>query len=160
MSNLPRLFEILLVEDNPGDVLLTREALRDARVLHNLTVARDGQEAMALLLGDGGSQPATRPDIILLDLNLPRMNGLEVLEAIRRQPTLQMLPVVMLTSSTAEGDVRECYQLGVNCFITKPVDVGQFLHVVQSIEQFWLSIVTLPPSPAGTTGRPDAARHE
>jgi CheY-like chemotaxis protein len=140
-----RPLEIFLVEDNPGDVLLTREALRNAKVLNRLTIASNGEEALAILRREGVHTAAVRPDLILLDLNLPRLGGLEVLTAIRTDPQLASLPVVMLTSSGAERDVADSYALGVNCYVTKPVDIEQFLHVVRSVEQFWFSIVTLPP---------------
>jgi CheY-like chemotaxis protein len=140
-----RPLEIFLIEDNPGDVLLTREALRGARVLNRLTVASNGEEALAILRREGVHRTAVRPDLILLDLNMPRLSGLEVLTAIRTDPELASLPVVMLTSSGAERDVADSYALGVNCYVTKPVDIEQFLNVVRSVEHFWFSIVTLPP---------------
>lgn len=139
-----RPLEIFLIEDNPGDVLLTREALRGAKVLNRLTVASNGEEALAMLRREGAHAGAVRPDLVLLDLNLPRLSGLEVLAAIRTDPVLASLPVVMLTSSAAEHDVGDSYALGVNCYVTKPVDIEQFLHVVRSVEQFWFSVVTLP----------------
>ena len=139
-----RPLEILLVEDNPGDVLLTREALREAKVLNRVTVTSNGEEALAVLRREGDHAGSVRPDLVLLDLNLPRLSGLEVLTAIRTDPALASLPVVMLTSSAAERDVGDSYALGVNCYVTKPVDLEQFLHVVRSVEQFWFSIVTLP----------------
>jgi CheY-like chemotaxis protein len=139
-----RPLEILLVEDNPGDVLLTREALRGAKLLNRLAVASNGEEALAMLRRDGVHANAARPDLVLLDLNLPRLSGLEVLTAIRTDPELASLPVVMLTSSAAERDVGDSYVLGVNCYVTKPVDIEQFLNVVRSVEQFWFSVVTLP----------------
>jgi chemotaxis family two-component system response regulator Rcp1 len=140
-----RPLEIFLVEDNPGDVLLTQEALRGAKVLNRLTVASNGEEALAILRREGKHAQAARPDLILLDLNMPRLSGLEVLTAIRTDPELASLPVVMLTSSAAERDVADSYALGVNCYVTKPVDIEQFLTVVRSVEQFWFSVVTLPP---------------
>lgn len=146
-----RPFEILLVEDNPGDVVLTREALVEAKVLHTLTVARDGLEAMEILRREPPFADAARPDLMLLDLNLPRMSGTEVLAAMRVDDLLRSIPVVMLTTSASERDVGDCYQLGVNCYITKPVDVTQFMAMIRSIENFWLSIVTLPPTP-GSAG--------
>jgi CheY-like chemotaxis protein len=139
-----RPLEILLVEDNPGDVLLTREALREAKVLNRVTVTSNGEEALAVLRREGDHAGSVRPDLVLLDLNLPRLSGLEVLTAIRTDPALASLPVVMLTSSAAERDVGDSYALGVNCYVTKPVDLEQFLHVVRSVEQFWFSVVTLP----------------
>jgi chemotaxis family two-component system response regulator Rcp1 len=139
-----RPIEILLVEDNPGDVRLTFEALRESKVRNNLRVARDGVEAMAFLRREGQHADAARPDLILLDLNLPRMDGREVLSAIKSDASLKTIPVVVLTTSRAEQDVLQSYQLQANCYITKPVDLEQFLKVVKSIEDFWLTIVTLP----------------
>jgi two-component system, chemotaxis family, response regulator Rcp1 len=132
--------EVLLVEDNPGDVRLTREALRDAKVRNSLHVAPDGVVAMAFLR----QADAPRPAVILLDLNLPRMNGREVLEAVKRDPALQNIPVVVLTTSQAEQDIAESYRLGANAYVTKPVGLEQFFGVVQSIEQFWFETVKLP----------------
>jgi len=136
--------EILLVEDNPGDVRLTKEALKDAKVRNNLNVAMDGVDALAFLRKQGKFAAAARPDLILLDLNLPRKNGREVLEEIKTDPAFQHIPVVILTTSRAEQDVLESYRLRANAFVTKPVDLEQFLKVVSSIEQFWLEIVKLP----------------
>ncbi len=135
--------EILLVEDNAGDVRLTREALRDAKVRNNLWVAEDGVEAMAFLRHEGRHHSAVRPDLILLDLNLPRKGGREVLAEIKDDPLLTHIPVVILTTSQAEQDVLTSYRLRANAFVTKPVDLEQFLTVVRSIEQFWLEIVKL-----------------
>ncbi len=135
--------EILLVEDNPGDVRLTREALKDARVRNNLHVAMDGVEALAFLRKQGKHVTAARPDLILLDLNLPKKNGREVLEEIKQDSALQHIPVVILTTSQAEQDVLESYRLRANAYVTKPVDLEQFLRVVGSIEEFWLEIVKL-----------------
>jgi len=137
--------EILLVEDNPGDVRLTTEALRDAKVRNRLSVAPDGVEALAMLRREGRHAAVTRPDLILLDLNLPRKGGREVLEEIKRDPALKNIPVVILTTSQAERDIVESYRLQANAFVTKPVDLEQFLRVIQTIEQFWLEIVRLPP---------------
>ena len=138
--------EVLLVEDNPGDVRLTREALRDGKVFNNLSVAKDGEEALAFLRREGEFAEAPRPDVILLDLNLPRKDGREVLEAIKADPALRTIPVVILTSSEAERDIARAYELNANCYITKPVDLDQFITVVKSIEDFWFAIVKLPPS--------------
>ncbi len=135
--------EILLVEDNPGDVRLTREALKDAKVRNNLHVAMDGVEALAFLRKQGKYGAAVRPDLILLDLNLPRKNGREVLEEVKKDPVLQHIPIVILTTSQAEQDVLESYRLRANAYVTKPVDLDQFLKVVSSIEEFWLEIVKL-----------------
>lgn len=136
--------DILLVEDNPGDVRLTREALKEGKVLNNLHVAMDGMEALAFLKKEGDHQQAVRPDIILLDLNLPKKDGREVLAEIKADPRLRRIPVVILTTSKAEEDVIKTYDLHANCYITKPVDLDQFITVVQSIEDFWFSIVKLP----------------
>jgi len=135
--------EILLVEDNPGDVRLTKEALKDARVGNNLHVTMDGVEALAFLRKQGKHASAPRPDLILLDLNLPKKNGREVLEEIKAEDALRHIPVVILTTSQAEQDVVESYRLRANAYVTKPVDLDQFLKVVSSIEQFWLEIVKL-----------------
>ena len=131
--------EILLVEDNPADVRLTVEALKDARVRNRLRVARDGVEAMAMLRSDS----APRPDLILLDLNLPRKDGREVLQEIKEDEALRHIPVVILTTSQAEQDILQCYRLRANAFVTKPVEIDQFFHVVRSMEQFWLEVVKL-----------------
>jgi chemotaxis family two-component system response regulator Rcp1 len=139
-----RPIEILLVEDNPGDVRLTREALKEAKVRNNLAVANDGVEALAYLRREPPHEGATRPDLVLLDLNLPRKDGREVLAEIKADPDLRRLPVVVLTTSTAEQDILESYNLYANCYITKPVDLDQFLGIVTSIEDFWLTIVKLP----------------
>jgi chemotaxis family two-component system response regulator Rcp1 len=136
--------KILLVEDNPGDVRLTREALRDGKIYNNLYVARDGVEAMAFLRKTGQYAHAPRPDLILLDLNLPRKDGHEVLAEVKTDETLRRIPVVILTTSQAEEDVIKTYDLHVNCYITKPVDLDQFVKIVKSIEDFWLTIVKLP----------------
>jgi CheY-like chemotaxis protein len=139
-----RPIEILLVEDNPGDVRLTREALKEAKIRNSLSVAGDGVEAMAFLRREGVYSTAPRPDIVLLDLNLPRKDGRQVLADVKADPVLRRIPVVILTTSKAEEDILKTYDLHANCFITKPVDFDQFVKVVQSIEHFWLSIVTLP----------------
>src|SRR5215471_17594955 len=139
-----RPIEILLVEDNPGDVRLTIEGLNEGKVRNNLHIARDGVEALAFLRREGGFADAVRPDLILLDLNLPRKDGREVLADIKSDPVLKTIPVVVLTTSRAEQDVLHSYQLQANCYITKPVDLEQFITVVKSIEDFWLTIVTLP----------------
>jgi chemotaxis family two-component system response regulator Rcp1 len=139
-----RPIEILLVEDNPGDVRLTLEALRESKVRNKLHVARDGVEAMAFLRREGQYAGTVRPDLILLDLNLPRMDGREVLSAIKSDARFKTIPVVVLTTSRAEQDILRSYELQANCYITKPVDLEQFITVVKSIEDFWLTIVTLP----------------
>lgn len=139
-----RPIEILLVEDNPGDVRLTIEALREGKVLNHLTVARDGEEAMAALRREGRFAKTGRPDIILLDLNLPKKDGREVLEEIKKDPNLMVIPIVVLTTSQDEQDVLKSYKLHANCYITKPVDLPQFLAVVKAIEDFWFTVVVLP----------------
>jgi two-component system, chemotaxis family, response regulator Rcp1 len=136
--------EIFLVEDSPGDVRLTREALRDAKVKNSLHVALDGMEAMSFLLQQGKHVNAPRPDLILLDLNLPKKSGREVLEEIKLDPSLKSIPVVILTTSAAEEDILRSYQLHANCYITKPVDLDQFLKVIKTIDNFWVAIVKLP----------------
>jgi CheY-like chemotaxis protein len=136
--------EVLLVEDSPGDVRLTREAFKDAKVHINLHVASDGAEAMAFLWGAGEHSGAPCPDLILLDLNLPKKDGREVLEEIKESPTLKSIPVVILTTSASEEDILRSYRLHANCYITKPVDLDGFLKVVKSIDGFWLSVVKLP----------------
>ncbi|HKP51373.1 MAG TPA: response regulator [Chloroflexia bacterium] len=138
--------EILLVEDNAGDVRLAVEALKEGKVLNNLSVARDGVEAMAFLRREGEYAGAPRPDLILLDLNLPKKDGREVLAEIKSDDDLKRIPVVILTTSAAERDIVKSYDLYANCYITKPVDLNQFIEVVQSIEDFWLTLVKLPPS--------------
>ena len=139
-----RPIEILLVEDNPGDVRLTVEGLKESKVRNNLHVARDGVEAMEFLRRTGPYGDAVRPDLILLDLNLPRMDGREVLAEVKSDAKLKTIPVVVLTTSRAEQDVLRSYELQANCYITKPVDLEQFIAVVKSIEDFWFTIVTLP----------------
>ena len=139
-----RPIEILLVEDNPGDVRLTIEALRESKVRNNLQVAIDGVQALDYLRKQAQFTAATRPDLVLLDLNLPRKDGREVLAEIKADPDLKTIPVVVLTTSQAEQDVLQSYRLQANCYITKPVDLEQFITVVRSIEDFWLTIVTLP----------------
>jgi CheY-like chemotaxis protein len=136
--------EILLIEDSPGDVRLTMEALKEAKVLNNLSVAGDGTEAMAFLKHEGAFANAPRPDVILLDLNLPKKDGREVLAEIKADPNLRRIPVVVLTTSRDEEDIFRAYDLHANCYITKPVDFKQFLEVVKSIEDFWLTVVKLP----------------
>ncbi len=137
--------EILLVEDNPADVRLTQEAFRDAKVHNTLSVARDGVEALAYLRREGPFADAKRPDVIFLDLNLPKIDGRQVLAAVKSDPALKSIPVVILTTSQAEQDILKSYELHANCYVTKPVDLEQFLSVVKSIESFWISVVKLPP---------------
>src|SRR3984893_13992974 len=136
--------EVLLVEDSPGDVRLTREAFKDAKVHINLHVASDGAEAMAFLAREGEYTDPPRPDLILLDLNLPKKDGREVLEEIKESPTLMSIPVVILTTSASEEDILRRCRLHANCYITKPVDLDGFLKIVKSIDGFWLSVVKLP----------------
>lgn len=144
MDAFTRPIEVLLVEDNPGDVRLTKEALKEGRVINNLSVVHDGVEAMDFLQKRGPYENAVRPDLILLDLNLPRKSGREVLEEVKSDPDLRRIPVMVLTTSNAEQDLTHAYNLHANCYITKPVDLDQFMAVVRSIEHFWFHIVTLP----------------
>lgn len=137
--------EILLVEDNPGDVRLTKEGLAESKVHNNLYVVEDGVEAMAFLRREGKYGYAPRPDLILLDLNLPKMDGREVLAEVKTDPLLKRIPVVILTTSKDEEDVLRSYDYHANCYITKPMDFEQFVHVVKAIKEFWLTIVKLPP---------------
>lgn len=143
-KELGTMIEILLVEDNPGDVELVREALSEGKIRNELHVASDGVEAMQYLKREEEHANAHCPDLILLDLNLPRMNGREVLREIKSDPKLRFIPVVVLTSSKAEEDIVKSYNLHANCYVTKPVDLDQFLGVVKSIEDFWLTVVKLP----------------
>ena len=139
-----RLVEILLVEDNPGDVRLTQEVFKEAKIVNHLHVVGDGVDAMAFLRREGGFADVVRPDIVLLDLNLPRKSGRDVLEEIKGDPALRNIPIVILTTSRAEQDVLNAYEHHANCYITKPVRLEQFIDIVKSISQFWLSIVELP----------------
>ena len=143
-SQLGQQVEILLVEDNPGDVRLTQEALREAKMLNNLSVVRDGEEAMEFLRQEDTYEEAARPDLVLLDLNLPRKDGRQVLAEIKADESLRRMPVVVLTSSDAEQDIFKSYDLHANCYITKPVGMNEFVTVVKSIEDFWFTIVKLP----------------
>ena len=144
MDTIPRPIEILLVEDSPGDVTLTIEALRDAKVANNLHVARDGEEALRFLRQEGEFADKPRPDLVLLDLNMPRMVGREVLAEMKADPVFKRIPVVVLTTSQSEDDVAAAYNLSANCYVAKPVDLDQFLGVVRAIDDFWLSLVKLP----------------
>jgi chemotaxis family two-component system response regulator Rcp1 len=137
--------QILLVEDSPGDVRLTEEVLRDAKIANDLHIVGDGEQAMEFLRREGAHADALRPDLILLDLNLPRKDGREVLEDIKCDDELRRIPVIVLTTSSADQDVLRSYDLNANCYITKPIDLDEFISVVRSIETFWLSIVRLPP---------------
>jgi CheY-like chemotaxis protein len=144
IATLGRPAEILLVEDNLGDIRLTEEVLRESKVSNRLSVARDGVEALAFLRREGTFADAPQPDLILLDLNLPKKDGREVLAEIKADQWLRQIPVVILTTSKAEEDVLKSYRLHANCYITKPVDFEQFFNVVRSIEDFWLCVVKLP----------------
>lgn len=136
--------EVLLVEDNPGDVRLTKEALKEARVFINLNVVYDGEEALKYLYQKEKYSEVSKPDLILLDLNLPRKNGREVLADIKANPSLRTIPVIVLTTSQAEADILRSYELNVNCYITKPVQLNDFINVIRNIEDFWLTVVKLP----------------
>lgn len=136
---------VLLVEDNPGDIRLTQEAFRENKMLNSLSVVKDGVEAMEFLLQEGKYEAALRPDLILLDLNLPRKDGREVLAEIKSDSSLKLIPVVILTTSDADEDILKSYELHANCYIKKPVDLEQFINVVRSIEDFWVAVVKLPP---------------
>lgn len=147
MSTLPdgtHPIEILLVEDNPGDVRLVQEAMRAAKMCNHMSVVEDGVEAMAFLRHEGVFGAAPQPDLILLDLNLPRKDGREVLAEVKGDPRLRRIPVVVLTTSQAEEDVLRAYDLHANCFVTKPVQFEQFMQVVKAIDNFWVNVVTLP----------------
>ena len=144
--------DILLVEDNPADVRLTQEAFRDGKIRNNLLAVKDGVEALEFLRRRGRYADAVRPDLILLDLNLPRKNGREVLAEIKSDPALRRIPVVVLTTSRAEMDIVKSYNLHANCYIVKPVDLDQFVGVVKSIDNFWLTAVTLPPEDGERAG--------
>ena len=141
--------EILLVEDNPADIRLAKEALKDGKVMNNLSVVTDGMEALNFVRQTGKYSDSPVPELILLDLNLPKKSGLEVLQAIKADPSIKRIPVVVLTTSKAEEDIVKSYNLNANCFITKPIDLKQFLDVVKTIEEFWLTIVSLPPMNRG-----------
>lgn len=136
--------DILLVEDNPGDARLAKEALKESKIHNNLFIVSDGEEALQFLRKEGEFSGAVTPDLILLDLNLPKIDGREVLDIVKRDENLKMIPVVILTTSRAEEDIIKSYKLHANCFISKPLDLDQFMKVVKSIEDFWLSIVKLP----------------
>ena len=140
---LGRPAELLLVEDNYGDVLLAREAFRSAKIRNNLTVARDGEEALRILRREGVQAAKPRPDLILLDLNLPRLDGREVLQAIKADPDLRLIPVIVMTSSKAEIDVLKSYQLSANGYVVKPVDFERLQEIVASLESFWFTVVVL-----------------
>ncbi|HYW65960.1 MAG TPA: response regulator [Candidatus Dormibacteraeota bacterium] len=143
----PQPVDILLVEDNPGDVRLIQEALQDGKLLNRVATVTDGQKALAYLRKEGSYAQATRPDLILLDLNIPRKDGREVLAEIKADPHLRSIPVVIVTSSQAEEDILRSYNTHANCYVTKPVDLEKFVAVVRAIEEFWVTIVKLPPKP-------------
>jgi len=140
----PKIINILLVEDNPADILLTAEALREGNTSHELNAVNDGTEAVAYLRREGNYAEATRPDIILLDINLPKKNGFEVLAEIKEDPELKRIPVIILTTSSAKQDIRKAYDLHANCYINKPVDLNDFLKIARSIEDFWFNVASLP----------------
>lgn len=144
MNVYPKMIEILLVEDSPTDVLIAREALAEAKLVNTIHIAEDGVEALTFLRKEGKYADAPRPDLILLDLNLPRKNGREVLEEIKADSQLQTIPVVVLTTSRAEEDIMKSYHLHANCYVVKPVEFDSFVKAVQSISHFWFGIVTLP----------------
>ena len=142
-----RPIEILLIEDSPSDAALTIEALQAGKIANNLSCVADGVEAMVYLRKQDRFTESSRPDLIMLDPNLPKKDGREVLQELKSDPSLKLIPVIVLTTSSADKDVLQSYALNANCFITKPVDFQQFIDVVRSIELFWLSVVTLPPMP-------------
>ena len=144
MNNSAKIINILLVEDNPGDIRLTKEVLKEGKIRNKLDVVTDGEEAIQYLKKTGKYKDALLPDIILLDLNLPKKDGREVLAEIKTDPILMLIPVIVLTTSEAEQDILNMYAHHANCYITKPVDFNQFINVIRSIEDFWLSIVKLP----------------
>lgn len=144
MRTRDRAIEVLLVEDNPGDVRLTKEALKEGRLLNNVHVVGDGIEALSFLRRQNKYDHAVQPDLILLDLNLPKKDGREVLAEIKADPSLRRIPVVILTTSSAEEDILKTYDLHANCYVTKPVDLDRFIGVVKSIDDFWVSVVKLP----------------
>jgi CheY-like chemotaxis protein len=136
--------QVVLIEDSAADIRLTQEALRDGKVINELHILRDGEEALNYLFRRGEYEGAVRPDLIILDLNLPKLDGKEVLSQLKSDESLRSIPVAVLTSSSADRDIVESYDLGANCYLTKPVDLEQFLKVVNQIEDFWLGIVRLP----------------
>ena len=139
---------ILLVEDNPADIRLMRETLSENKIYIDMAVVEDGVEAMRYLRREGPYLSAIRPDLMLLDLNIPKMDGLEVLKEVKQDPTLMTIPIVALTTSSAEEDILRSYNLHANCYVTKPVNLDQFIHIVKSIESFWLTVASLPPATA------------
>lgn len=150
--NRPNPVEVLLVEDNPGDIRLTMEALREGKMSNHLSIVSDGEEALNFLHQTGVYEQAPRPDIILLDLNLPKRDGRSVLAEIKDDPNLRAIPVVVLTTSKSEEDILRSYNLHANCYLTKPVDLDQFFGMIQSFNDFWFSVVKLPPKPGAPCG--------
>ncbi|MFA7241373.1 MAG: response regulator [Sulfuricellaceae bacterium] len=144
MNYIANAIDILLVEDNPGDVRLTEEALKEGKIAVNMRVARDGLEALTILRREGQYADLALPDLVLLDLNMPKMDGRELLRRIKTDENLKHIPVVVLTTSAAEKDILQAYGLHANCYITKPVEFDQFMEIVKSIEEFWLTVVKLP----------------
>ena len=136
--------DVLLVEDNEGDILLTTEALKEGNIINSVSVVRDGWEAMNLLLKKGEYSTFSTPDLILLDINLPKLNGHEVLKQIRAEEDLRHIPIIMLSTSSSQDDILKCYKNYANCFISKPVDAGDFINLISSIKEFWTSKVHLP----------------
>lgn len=145
MQTNSRPIRVLLIEDNPGDIRLTQEAFRENKMLNHLSVVKDGVEAIVFLRQEAQYANAPQPDLILLDLNLPKKDGREVLAEIKTDPNLKLIPVVILTTSDADEDILKSYELHANCYIKKPVDLEQFINVVKSIEDFWVAVVKLPP---------------
>ncbi len=144
---MARPIEILLIEDSPSDAALTLEALQEGKIANNLNRAADGVEALEFLRQQGRFAKSPRPDLIMLDLNLPKKDGREVLRELKNDPSLKLIPIIVLTTSRADKDILQSYELNANCYITKPVDFQQFIEVVKTIESFWLSVVTLPSAP-------------
>lgn len=144
MSDRKHSFEILLVEDNPGDVFLTQEALREGQFPHRLSVAEDGEQAMRFLRREGTYKNAPQPDLIFMDLNLPKKDGREVLAEVKNDPGLRHIPVIVLTMSEADQDIARAYKLHANCYLTKPIRMDDFLNMIRSVEDFWLRLVRLP----------------
>src|SRR6185436_18896326 len=136
--------QILLVEDNEGDILLTLEAFKEIKAKNSIAVVKDGEEAIEFLKKQGQYADSVMPNLILLDINMPKLNGMEVLDFIKKDEKLKKIPVVMLTTSSSESDIAACYERSANCFITKPLDFGKFLNVVEAIESFWFTIAQLP----------------
>jgi CheY-like chemotaxis protein len=149
----PTSIHMLLVDDDPGDVRLTLEALKLSKLYTSIDVVENGEEALAYLRREGNYAKSPRPDLILLDLNMPRKDGRETLRELKEDPDLSLIPVVVLTTSSAEIDVLKSYELGANCYISKPVDIFQFVNVVRATEQFWFTVVKLPPKSERTAAR-------